>query len=1136
MEILIFISFNHFFFVFITLEILIFSKMDSKLPDGWKRCEDESGQVYYLTRHPQVKITKRCTLEEYHRKGRYWEMKLEDLDFGRKKRTKKFAYTEYTKKSKQNNKPVNNPSEVVEQLPQLLEPEYELENKEELEYEANINMIVDNDGTNIAIKQVEQPDRDWKQVSFADMNNVLMSENGVEEVGEVSEERVKKEMILRAERKKLESAVKKLTINDETPVNHKQALLDTVKLLNKKRMKSEDVDLAEMKILKKKVDASTSIDDLILVLTGSPLIKEKLSSVAHSKILEQMLSITSLPNNPLTHFPLDINKNHYAEIMNFALDHAPDVVELILKLLTKNEDPLLEDDVVRCAYTFSSLACSVSRQNNALKKTKSISTKTNGITNSGLDILAHVGMFETSRSFRNDRDYLASINDDILKANARKNVPQITFDNLDLEVGNVMHQMTLSFLEFEKTDTRHLSNDEKSFDEALEFFTRENVLITSNSNKELFDHYNYVVAWTLGRIIGDEVDDFCWMKRVFPKHYTHPNSDTASQKSSLFTQKPLNFCENNNRDMIQILEILQKQYLHLVAEQVSDKEAFKKDIKTIYSVASDKLVREEAEKRVKEEVVKAGVAVLHGDLLTDVRFETCKRLRRMAVTAVERFDFLNYFRLGTFHMGMNKIIQDITAGMKTEVNVEDSLSLGFFKTTLGLNHISNNPDIIKRAGNFEYHIQFCEDVGTELLIEAFKTFMEEQNPAFEKSEEGAVKLLLEFLRSSDLKYYYDPDSYEELHVHDDMMSACKDNASRALMSLVLSSVEHESDGLGLRAVRLAMIPYFLNRKQDHQDSKYAARLLVNRIWYMQASPRTKARIDLMACCNPSGKAGHGIARDQQNEHKIKSTKAVLKGMHSQLGDISVEKAVTGSNILEIVDEHDREAMLLTTEAGKTSYRYLSEAQILKMRGLITKLRPFSYDREKLEYFEKPRGIFSGLSIDQIDRFLVRNKKHFSRNSPHRAFTDNTNAEEKSIDDEVVESQPGEKNCMRGDCFEVVETSELERLGQEGPGGDRREEGAHGPADLGLVDQEPKDVQRLEENGFHGLGCEQGPRDQGLVNQIHGGGQGLVDQGHRGVQKLADNELDVNFLVDQGHRGVQELMDLGAGAGGSWSWR
>ena len=80
--------------------------MDSKLPDGWKRCEDDSGQVYFLTRHPQVKITKRCTLEEFHRKGRYWEMKLEDLDFGKKKRMKKFEYTENVKKSKENNKPV----------------------------------------------------------------------------------------------------------------------------------------------------------------------------------------------------------------------------------------------------------------------------------------------------------------------------------------------------------------------------------------------------------------------------------------------------------------------------------------------------------------------------------------------------------------------------------------------------------------------------------------------------------------------------------------------------------------------------------------------------------------------------------------------------------------------------------------------------------------------------------------------------------------------------------------------------------------------------------------------------------------------------------------------------------------------
>jgi hypothetical protein len=332
-----------------------------------------------------------------------------------------------------------------------------------------------------------------------------------------------------------------------------------------------------------------------------------------------------------------------------------------------------------------------------------------------------------------------------------------------------------------------------------------------------------------------------------------------------------------------------------------------------------------------------------------------------------------------------KIIQDITAGIKSEVNVEDTLSLGNFKTTLGFHHITNNPDAIKRDGNFEYHSQFCEDVGSELLIEAFKTFVAKYDEDIDKTEDGGVKLILEYLKRSDIKYYYDPENYNEIGVHDDMMSSCKDNAARTVMSLVLDSVEHEGDGLGLRAVRTVLIPYFLNRKEDHQDSKYAPRLLFNRICYLQASERTQARIDLMACCNPSGKPGHSIARDMQNEFKVKSTKVLLRGLHSQLGDLSVEKTVTGSNILEIIDGHDKQAMLIPEEAGKSSCRYVSEAQKKKMRAEIAQMKPFDYKRQKIEYFDKPRGIFSGLNAEQIDRFLLRNKNNFRRNSPHKAY-------------------------------------------------------------------------------------------------------------------------------------------------------
>ena len=329
----------------------------------------------------------------------------------------------------------------------------------------------------------------------------------------------------------------------------------------------------------------------------------------------------------------------------------------------------------------------------------------------------------------------------------------------------------------------------------------------------------------------------------------------------------------------------------------------------------------------------------------------------------------------------------MVTGIKSEVNVDDTLSLGFFKTFLGLTHISNQPDIIKKDGNYEAHAQFCEDVGKELLIEAFKTFVKNQSCQVVRTEKGAVDFILDFLDTSDIKYFYNPAKHEESAVFDDMLTSSRDIAGRCVVSMVLKSVEHEADGLGLRAARTVMIPYFLNRKEDHQDSKYAQRLLFNKVAFLQSSQRTQARIDNMACCNPSGKLGRSIARDQENEHKVKTTKMVLRGLHSQLTDLTVEKATLGSNILQIVESHDLQAMMLQEGGGRTSHRYLSDAQKQKIRDEIVRMKPFNIQREKVEYFDKTRGMFSGLTIQQLDRFLIRNKANYKRNSPHRSRMD-----------------------------------------------------------------------------------------------------------------------------------------------------
>ena len=48
---------------------------------------------------------------------------------------------------------------------------------------------------------------------------------------------------------------------------------------------------------------------------------------------------------------------------------------------------------------------------------------------------------------------------------------------MDMSVGNVKHHMTLPFFEFETENTSHLPIDEMSFEEALEYFRKETVLL-----------------------------------------------------------------------------------------------------------------------------------------------------------------------------------------------------------------------------------------------------------------------------------------------------------------------------------------------------------------------------------------------------------------------------------------------------------------------------------------------------------------------------------------------------------------------------------------------------------------------------------------------------------------------------------
>ena len=232
---------------------------------------------------------------------------------------------------------------------------------------------------------------------------------------------------------------------------------------------------------------------------------------------------------------------------------------------------------------------------------------------------------------------------------------------------------------------------------------------------------------------------------------------------------------------------------------------------------------------------------------------------------------------------------DYGALMKDENNIDDVLTLSWFKGWLGMDIISNKDSKIKQTGNFEVHDQFINEIGIQFLCNAFKNFLKNSDNICVNDSAGAQKLILDFLDQSEIKFMFDPSNTEELDKFDDVLTYCKDLAGRTVLSLVTDKLESEGDALGLRSLRIVMISYFLNRKQDKQDSKYAFALLLDLVQELGASERTRARMENTVVINTSGRPGDGKHRDMVNEHIVGETKRAIKGMHCNLKDLNVTK-------------------------------------------------------------------------------------------------------------------------------------------------------------------------------------------------------------------------------------------------------
>ena len=165
-------------------------------------------------------------------------------------------------------------------------------------------------------------------------------------------------------------------------------------------------------------------------------------------------------------------------------------------------------------------------------------------------------------------------------------------------------------------------------------------------------------------------------------------------------------------------------------------------------------------------------------------------------------------------------MQDYSFCMKSEKNLDDEGTLPWFAKILNLGWASREASKIKKQGNFEKHDQLFTELGCQYLTNAFENYLLKFPGDLEKldSTESAQELVLRFLNFSKIEIFFSDKRVEDEEA-DDLLTYVRDFCSRLVLSLVIDRCEKLEDPLGLRAIRRILIPYFLNRKSQVQDSK-----------------------------------------------------------------------------------------------------------------------------------------------------------------------------------------------------------------------------------------------------------------------------------------------------------------------------
>ena len=201
-------------------------------------------------------------------------------------------------------------------------------------------------------------------------------------------------------------------LDDRKILEETAAQLDALRL----QIDQPQFDEDRLTEVRRQLSTASSLEDMVLVIGSNPEGRQTMSRVVQEYCLQELLTLSTVEGDrPLVDWPNNLNRNWFNDVVQFAADHSPITLALLLRLTvketTKNVQPR---HVLNIATVFSQIAMMVDQKNNALVKLNTLQLKLHGLTDAGIDAQALIKLGQCSRNLRKDRDVLAEVQEKLL--------------------------------------------------------------------------------------------------------------------------------------------------------------------------------------------------------------------------------------------------------------------------------------------------------------------------------------------------------------------------------------------------------------------------------------------------------------------------------------------------------------------------------------------------------------------------------------------------------------------------------------------------------------------------------------------------------------------------------------------------